>query len=240
VTLSITVVPTEPYLPPYRRRQLLAFPSAMGGQSKFKQKKASGHRAAVSFGADSFTSTASADSLHRRPAFDGRRPRLYSEESHASSDDDAAPKKRAPVDVGHMTMPAIKRELMVRRRNSRIAREVEARRVDEQRKIDLLKHLHFDNHHRGAFYFSAVWYALLLFVAWRVFGHFLPQSAETVALGIMNETGAWCARRRRAAAQVRMMTYKTPLSRTIMRVAGSATSAMRKPQNVKRVRNDEA
>jgi hypothetical protein len=37
-----------------------------------------------------------------------------------------------------------------------------------------------------------------------------------------------------------MMTYKTLCSFTIMRVAGSATSAMRKPQILKRVRNDEA
>jgi fatty acid desaturase (delta-4 desaturase) len=37
-----------------------------------------------------------------------------------------------------------------------------------------------------------------------------------------------------------MMTYKTSCPVTIMRVAGSATSALRKPQNVKRVRNDEA
>jgi hypothetical protein len=37
-----------------------------------------------------------------------------------------------------------------------------------------------------------------------------------------------------------MMTYKTRGRSTIMRVAGSATSAMRKPQTVKRVRNDEA
>jgi hypothetical protein len=37
-----------------------------------------------------------------------------------------------------------------------------------------------------------------------------------------------------------MMTYKTVGTHTIMRVAGSATSAMRKPQIVKRVRNDEA
>jgi hypothetical protein len=34
-----------------------------------------------------------------------------------------------------------------------------------------------------------------------------------------------------------MMTYKTPWPYTIMRVAGSATSAMRKPQREKRVRN---
>jgi hypothetical protein len=37
-----------------------------------------------------------------------------------------------------------------------------------------------------------------------------------------------------------MMTYKTCCAYTIMRVAGSATSAMRKPQIRKRVRNDEA
>jgi Fanconi anemia group D2 protein len=37
-----------------------------------------------------------------------------------------------------------------------------------------------------------------------------------------------------------MMTYKTDSLDTIMRVAGSATSAMRKPQRTKRVRNDEA
>jgi hypothetical protein len=37
-----------------------------------------------------------------------------------------------------------------------------------------------------------------------------------------------------------MMTYKTNMALTIMRVAGSATSAMRKPQTSKRVRNDEA
>jgi hypothetical protein len=37
-----------------------------------------------------------------------------------------------------------------------------------------------------------------------------------------------------------MMTYKTYTNSTIMRVAGSATSAMRKPQTDKRVRNDEA
>jgi hypothetical protein len=37
-----------------------------------------------------------------------------------------------------------------------------------------------------------------------------------------------------------MMTYKTVMCLTIMRVAGSATSAMRKPQTSKRVRNDEA
>jgi large subunit ribosomal protein L4e len=37
-----------------------------------------------------------------------------------------------------------------------------------------------------------------------------------------------------------MMTYKTRWCRTIMRVAGSATSAMRKPQSRKRVRNVEA
>jgi hypothetical protein len=37
-----------------------------------------------------------------------------------------------------------------------------------------------------------------------------------------------------------MMTYKTRSTSTIMRVAGSATSAMRKPQTIKRVRNDEA
>jgi fructose-bisphosphate aldolase class II len=37
-----------------------------------------------------------------------------------------------------------------------------------------------------------------------------------------------------------MMTYKTNTETTIMRVAGSATSAMRKPQRSKRVRNDEA
>ena len=43
-------------------------------------------------------------------------------------------------------------------------------------------------------------------------------------------------RRRRGS----MMTYKTARSVTIMRVAGSATSAMRKPQKRKRVRNDEA
>jgi hypothetical protein len=36
-----------------------------------------------------------------------------------------------------------------------------------------------------------------------------------------------------------MMTYKTYRNSTIMRVAGSATSAMRKPQNDKRVRNDD-
>jgi hypothetical protein len=36
-----------------------------------------------------------------------------------------------------------------------------------------------------------------------------------------------------------MMTYKTSTITTIMRVAGSATSAMRKPQSLKRVRNDE-
>jgi transcription-repair coupling factor (superfamily II helicase) len=34
-----------------------------------------------------------------------------------------------------------------------------------------------------------------------------------------------------------MMTYKTAVHVTIMRVAGSATSAMRKPQMTKRVRN---
>jgi hypothetical protein len=39
---------------------------------------------------------------------------------------------------------------------------------------------------------------------------------------------------------VSMMTYKTRTVVTIMRVAGSATSAMRKPQTWKRVRNDEA
>jgi hypothetical protein len=37
-----------------------------------------------------------------------------------------------------------------------------------------------------------------------------------------------------------MMTYKKVMVVTIMRVAGSATSAMRKPQIRKRVRNDEA
>jgi hypothetical protein len=37
-----------------------------------------------------------------------------------------------------------------------------------------------------------------------------------------------------------MMTYKTCRRYTMMRVAGSATSAMRKPQKLKRVRNDEA
>jgi CCR4-NOT transcription complex subunit 1 len=37
-----------------------------------------------------------------------------------------------------------------------------------------------------------------------------------------------------------MMTHKTAYPGTIMRVAGSATSAMRKPQMPKRVRNDEA
>jgi IMP and pyridine-specific 5'-nucleotidase len=37
-----------------------------------------------------------------------------------------------------------------------------------------------------------------------------------------------------------MMTYKTCRRPTIMRVAGSATSAMRKPQTGERVRNDEA
>jgi cullin-4 len=37
-----------------------------------------------------------------------------------------------------------------------------------------------------------------------------------------------------------MMTYKTTSPLTIMRVAGSATSDMRKPQILKRVRNDEA
>jgi hypothetical protein len=43
-------------------------------------------------------------------------------------------------------------------------------------------------------------------------------------------------RRRRGS----MMTCKTHVDLTIMRVAGSATSAMRKPQIFKRVRNDEA
>jgi ATP-binding cassette subfamily F protein 1 len=37
-----------------------------------------------------------------------------------------------------------------------------------------------------------------------------------------------------------MMTYKKVWLSTTMRVAGSATSAMRKPQRCKRVRNDEA
>jgi (E)-4-hydroxy-3-methylbut-2-enyl-diphosphate synthase len=37
-----------------------------------------------------------------------------------------------------------------------------------------------------------------------------------------------------------MMTYKKSSAGTIMRVAGSATSAMRKPQSLNRVRNDEA
>jgi hypothetical protein len=47
-------------------------------------------------------------------------------------------------------------------------------------------------------------------------------------------------RARRAERGGSMMTYKTRRGQTIMRVAGSATSAMRKPQIVKRVRNDEA
>jgi hypothetical protein len=48
------------------------------------------------------------------------------------------------------------------------------------------------------------------------------------------------ARAERAQRGGSMMTYKKQLIFTIMRVAGSATSAMRKPQIVKRVRNDEA
>jgi cation transport ATPase len=48
------------------------------------------------------------------------------------------------------------------------------------------------------------------------------------------------ARAKPAQRRGSMMTYKTRLAYTIMRVAGSATSAMRKPQNEKRVRNDEA
>jgi hypothetical protein len=52
-----------------------------------------------------------------------------------------------------------------------------------------------------------------------------------------------CVPRRERSAERRrgsMMTYKTVEPLTIMRVAGSATSAMRKPQRGKRVRNDEA
>ena len=65
--------------------------------------------------------------------------------------------------------------------------------------------------------------------------------------GILHETkpyfSAQVRRRGGGGAKERtgsMMTYKTQDPITIMRVAGSATSAMRKPQIFKRVRNDEA
>jgi hypothetical protein len=62
-------------------------------------------------------------------------------------------------------------------------------------------------------------------------------------LWAVGEFGAEYVRAQRGGGRRRggsMMTYKTPWPYTIMRVAGSATSAMRKPQNNKRVRNDEA
>jgi hypothetical protein len=52
-----------------------------------------------------------------------------------------------------------------------------------------------------------------------------------------------CVRERASGASTKegsMMTYKTHTGHTIMRVAGSATSAMRKSQIDSRVRNDEA
>jgi hypothetical protein len=52
-----------------------------------------------------------------------------------------------------------------------------------------------------------------------------------------SQRGAGGERMRRRGS---MMTYITSRLSTIMRVAGSATSAMRKPQSTKRVRNDEA
>jgi hypothetical protein len=62
----------------------------------------------------------------------------------------------------------------------------------------------------------------------------LERRALVKSVSLARATG--CARRRRGS----MMTYKMSISMTIMRVAGSATSAMRKPQIGKRVRNDEA
>jgi hypothetical protein len=70
---------------------------------------------------------------------------------------------------------------------------------------------------------------------------FSPQTMDSnvVLAGEFNVSlgrGGASGKRRRGS----MMTYKTGRCPTIMRVAGSATSAMRKPQIVKRVRNDEA
>jgi hypothetical protein len=61
---------------------------------------------------------------------------------------------------------------------------------------------------------------------------------ELVSMAGMSE----CERAKQHTSERRgsMMTYKTCRTCTIMRVAGSATSAMRKPQKHKRVRNDEA
>jgi vesicle coat complex subunit len=74
------------------------------------------------------------------------------------------------------------------------------------------------------------------FVYWRLLSTD-PEAAKTVVLCDKVRS----ARAKRGEREVgSMMTYKTPSRRTIMRVAGSATSAMRKPQILKRVRNDEA
>jgi hypothetical protein len=69
---------------------------------------------------------------------------------------------------------------------------------------------------------------------------------EPLVLWVSPAEGGECivrpseARAKQHTMRGSMMTYKTPTTSTIMRVAGSATSAMRKPQTPKRVRNDEA
>jgi superfamily II DNA/RNA helicase len=67
----------------------------------------------------------------------------------------------------------------------------------------------------------------------------LNSKARSENLGRFRE-GEWSAVRGGGRRRSSMMTYKNSCALTIMRVAGSATSAMRKPQTDKRVRNDEA
>jgi hypothetical protein len=69
-------------------------------------------------------------------------------------------------------------------------------------------------------------------------GQSTPEATRVkAAMMQVSPSGARAKQRTRRGS---MMTYKTRIGLTIMRVAGSATSAMRKPQTRKRVRNDEA
>jgi hypothetical protein len=72
----------------------------------------------------------------------------------------------------------------------------------------------------------------------------VPLKEAQAVSGVRAVFGETCVAERASEAAYQgggsMMTYKTGTGHTIMRVAGSATSAMRKPQSLKRVRNDEA
>jgi hypothetical protein len=65
-------------------------------------------------------------------------------------------------------------------------------------------------------------------------------SVQSMYSGVSGSSKVRCREGGGGKRRALMMTYKTHVPMTIMRVAGSATSAMRKPQRSKRMRNDEA